>query len=164
MTNIPKIVGAINFDDHKLSVYQSLDEPLFRAADICKMIGYSEGNTSKLLKLCEQDEKLVLPLVVAGQTRQVSFVTEMGLYNILAQSRKLIARKWRRVVHAQLVQMRKDKGMTIVDQFDEWDDLLDTIYWDDEAGMLMQSVTVQGGDVEQIPYVEEDDIWEEEDE
>ena len=141
----PKIVGAIDFDDHKLNVYQSLDEPLFRAADICNMIGYSEGNTSKLLKLCEHDEKLVLPLVVAGQTRQVSFVTEMGLYNILAQ----------------LVAMRKDKGMTIVDQFDEWDDLLDTIYWDDEAGMLMQSVTVQGGDVEQIPYVEEDDIWEE---
>ena len=57
--------------------------------------------------------------------------------------------------------MRKEKGMTIVDQFDEWDDLLDTIYYDEETGMLMQSVTVQGGDVEQIPYVEEKDEWEE---
>ena len=108
--------------------------------------------------MCEKDEKLKLPLVVAGQTRQVSFVTELGLYNILAQSRKLIARKWRRVVHTQLVQMRKEKGMTIVDQFDEWDDLLDTIYYDEETDMLMQSITVAGGDVEQIPYVEEDDI------
>lgn len=155
------IVGTIEFDNHLLSVYSSLDEPLFRATDISNMIGYSEGNTWKMLQMCEEDEKLNLPMVVAGQTRQVSFVTELGLYNILAQSRKLIARKWRRVVHAQLVRMRKDKGMTVVDQFDEWDDLLDTIYWDEELGMLMQSVTVQGGDVDQIPYVEEPEPWEE---
>lgn len=158
MTNI---VGTITFDDRTLNVYQSLDEPVFRASDIATMIGYSEGNTFKLLELCEKDEKLKLPMVVAGQTRYVSFVTELGLYNILAQSRKLIARKWRRVVHTQLVAMRKEKGMTVVDQFDEWDDLLDTIYWDEELGMLMQSVTVQGGDVEQVPYIEEDDEWDE---
>ena len=154
MTNI---VGTITFDDRTLSVYQSLDEPVFRAADIANMIGYSEGNTFKLLELCEKDEKLKLPMVVAGQTRYVSFVTELGLYNILAQSRKLIARKWRRVVHAELVRMRREKNMTVVDQFDEWDDLLDTVYWDEEKKMLMQSVTVQGGDVEQIPYIEEDE-------
>lgn len=155
------IVGTITFDDRTLNVYQSLDEPVFRASDIATMIGYSEGNTYKLLELCEKDEKLKLPVVVAGQTRYVSFVTELGLYNILAQSRKLTARKWRRVVHAELVRMRHDKGMTVVDQFDEWDDLLDTVYWDEEKKMLMQSVTVQGGDVEQIPYVEEADEWDE---
>ena len=160
MTNI---VGTISFDERDLNVYRSLDDPLFRAVDIASMIGYSEGNSWKMLQMCEEDEKLNLPMVVAGQTRQVSFVTELGLYNILAQSRKLLARKWRRVVHNQLVAMRKEKGMTVVDQFDEWDDLLDTIYWDEDAKMLMQSVTVQGGDVEQIPYVEEDDIWDEED-
>ena len=152
------IVGAVEFDGSKLNVYSSLDEPIFRAKDIAEAVGYSEGNVWKMLQMCEEDEKLNLPMVVAGQTRQVSFVTELGLYNILAQSRKLIARKWRRVVHAQLVQMRKEKGMTVVDQFDEWDDLLDTIYYDEETDMLMQSVTVAGGDVEQIPYIEEDDI------
>lgn len=162
MNNEMNIVGTIKFDNRLLSVYRSLDDPLFKATDIANMIDYSEGNSWKMLQLCEEDEKLVLPMVVAGQTRQVSFVTEIGLYNILAQSRKLIARKWRRVVHTELVRMRKEKNMTIVDQFDEWDDLLDTIYWDEELGMLMQSVTVQGGDVEQIPYVEECDIWEDE--
>jgi prophage antirepressor-like protein len=151
------IVGFIEFDDKRLSVYSSLDEPIFKASDIAHMIGYSEGNTWKMIQMCEEDEKLNLPMVIGGQTRQVTFVTETGLYNILAQSRKLIARKWRRVIHAELVRVRKEKGMTIVDQFDEWDDLLDTVYWDEELGMLMQSVTVQGGDVDQIPYVEEDD-------
>lgn len=149
------IVGTIAFDNRLLNVYRSLDDPIFRATDIANMIDYSDGNSWKMLQMCEEDEKLNLPMVVAGQTRQVAFVTETGLYNILSQSRKLIARKWRRVVHTQLVAMRREKGMTIVDQFDEWDDLLDTVYWDEELGMLMQSVTVQGGDVEQIPYVEE---------
>ena len=154
MKNV-SVVGAITFDNRLLNVYRSLDDPIFRAADIANMIDYSDGNSWKMLQMCEEDEKLNLPMVVAGQTRQVAFVTETGLYNILSQSRKLIARKWRRVVHTQLVDMRREKGMTIVDQFDEWDDLLDTVYWDEELGMLMQSVTVQGGDVEQIPYVEE---------
>lgn len=155
MNNL-QVVGTIAFDNRLLNVYQSMDDPIFRAADVASMIDYSDGNTWKMLQMCEEDEKLTLPMVVAGQTRQVAFVTETGLYNILAQSRKLIARKWRRVVHTELVRMRKEKGMTVVDQFDEWDDLLDTVYWDEELGMLMQSVTVQGGDVEQIPYVEED--------
>ena len=150
------VVGTIQFDNRLLNVYRSLDDPLFRATDISSMIDYSDGNTWKMLQMCEEDEKLNLPMVVAGQTRQVAFVTELGLYNILSQSRKLIARKWRRVVHTQLVTMRREKGMTIADQFDEWDDLLDTVYWDEELGMLMQSVTVQGGDVEQVPYVEEE--------
>lgn len=30
--------------------------------------------------------------------------------------------------------------------------MLDTIYYDEETGLLMQSITVQGGDVDQIPY------------
>ena len=102
--------------------------------------------------MCEQDEKLNLPMVVAGQRRPVAFVTETGLYNILSQSRKPIARKWRRVIHNELIRMRKEKDMTVVDQFEEWNHLLDSIYWDEETGMLMQSVTVPGGDVEQIPY------------
>ena len=151
------VVGNIVFDNRILDVYRSLDEPLFRAADIANMIDYSDGNSWKMLQMCEEDEKLNLPMVVAGQTRQTAFVTETGLYNILAQSRKLIARKWRRVVHSELVRMRKEKEMTVVDQFNEWDDLLDTVFWDEDKGMLMMSVTVQGGDVDIVPFFEEDE-------
>ena len=35
---------------------------------------------------------------------------------------------------------------------DNIDNILDTLFWDEETGRLMQSVTVQGGDVEQIPF------------
>ena len=147
-----KIVGNITFDGKKLNIYSSLDEPLFRAKDIAKIIGYSDGNVWNMLEVCEKDEKLTLSMLVAGQTREVSFVTELGLYNILSQSRKPIARKWRRVVHLELVRIRKANDKNITEQFYEWDHELDTLYYDEETKTLMQSVTVQGGDVEQVPY------------
>ena len=146
------VVGKIKFDNKILNVYSSLDEPLFRASDVASMIDYSTGNVWKMLEMCEHDEKLNLPMVVAGQRRTVSFVTETGLYNILSQSRKPIARKWRRVIHNELVNLRKSRGFDISEQFNEWDRALDNIYWDEEKGILMESVTVPGGDVIQVPY------------
>lgn len=152
MIDNQKVVGTIKFDKRFLDVYSSLDEPLFRASDVAGLIDYSPNNIWKMLEMCEQDEKLILPMVVAGQRRNVSFVNEHGLYNILAQSRKPIARKWRRVIFDELIRMRIDRDMDICDQFEEWDHALDDIYWDDEAGMLMQSVTIAGGDVIQVPF------------
>ena len=154
MFTFEQVVGHITFDKKQLDVYFSLDNPLFLASDVANMIDYSEGNTWKMLEMCEQDEKLNLPLVVAGQRRSVSFVTENGLYNILSQSRKPIARKWRRIIHDELINLRKSRGFDIAQQFEQWDHELDTIYFDEETGMMMQSVTVVGGDVIQVPYEE----------
>ncbi len=149
---IMETYGNITFGGCTLAVYQSLDEPLFKASEIATLIDYSSGNVWKMLEVCEEDEKLKLPLVVAGQTRQISFVTELGLYNILSQSRKPIARGWRRLVHDELIRMRKARGKDIVEQFDEWNNAMDNIYFDEESNMMMQSITVRGGDVEQVPY------------
>lgn len=145
-------VGVINFGGKRLDVYASLDTPIFRATDVANMIEYSEGNAWKMLEMCEADEKLNLPMVVAGQRRSVSFVNENGLYNILSQSRKPLARKWRRVIHDELIALRKSRDMDISQQFDEWDRMADDLFIDPETGILMQSVTVQGGDVIQVPY------------
>ena len=144
-----KIAGSISFGGKRLNVYGDLDAPLFKAKDISNAIGYSSGNEWRMLEMCEEDEKLKLPLVVAGQRRSVNFVTENGLYNILAQSRMEIARSWRRVVHDELI--------NIAEQFEEWDHAMDNIYFDEETGQLMQSVTVPGGDVIQIPYEKEEE-------
>ena len=147
-------VGTIIFGNHRLDVYDNVDEPLFKAVDVARLIDYSIGNTWKMLEVCETDEKLQLPVVVAGQRRNVNFVTELGLYNVLSQSRKPIARQWRRVVHNELINMRRDKDMNVVEKFEEWDNALDSIYWDEETGELMQTVTVRGGDVVQVPFNE----------
>lgn len=149
-------VGTIIFDNISLDVYSSLNEPLFKATDVASTIEYSDGNAWRMANLCENDEKLNLPMVVAGQRRSVVFITETGLYNVLSQSRKPIARKWRRIIHDEIIRLRKQRGLDIIQQFEEWDERLDTLYIDPETGILMQSVTVQGGDVEQVPYKEEE--------
>ena len=144
-------VGTIKFSNRLLDVYSSLEEPLFRASDIANMIDYSSGNTWSMLNMCEDDEKLNLPMVVAGQRRNVSFVTETGLYNILSQSRMKLARLWRRIIHTELIEMRKSHGRNIKEQFDEWDHRIDDYYFDEDTGRMMMSVTVAGGDVVQVP-------------
>ena len=149
-----EIVGQIRFDGYVLDVYNSLDEPYFRAAEVAKLIDYSTGKTSQMLELIEQDEHLLTVLQVAGQKRQVRMVTELGLYNILSQSRKPVARKWRRIVHSNLILLRRNRNLTIDGQFDEWDAMADDLYIDQETGILMQSITMPGGDVEQAPYEE----------
>lgn len=146
------VVGSIIFGGRKLDVYASLDEPLFKASDIADLIDYSDGNTWKLLEVCEEDEKLKLPMVVSGQTRMISFVNEHGLYNVLSQSRKPLARGWRRLVHDELIRMRRQNNKNVVEQFQDWNHALDHIYFDELTGILMESVTLPGGDVDQIPY------------
>jgi prophage antirepressor-like protein len=145
-------VGKITFGNRLLTVYSSLDEPLFRVSDIGDILDYSRGNAWTLANLCEEDEKLNLTIVVGGQRRAVVFVTETGLYNILAQSRVPLARLWRRIISEELIQMRREKGRNIVEQFDEWDHKLDDLYFDEDSGMLMRSVTLPGGDVIQQPF------------
>ena len=35
---------------------------------------------------------------------------------------------------------------------DDIDHILDTLYWDSEKKCVMRSVTVKGGDVDQVPF------------
>ncbi len=149
-----KLVGEIRYAKRLIPVYQDLDNPLFLAQDVMDIIGYSPNNAFKFMNMLEHDEKLKLPHVVSGQTRHMWFITEMGLYNVLAQSDKPIARAWRRIVHHELIELRRKNGKNVVEQFEEWDHELDDIYFDDQ-GRIWQSKTVQGGDVEQICLSEE---------
>ncbi|HKL79279.1 MAG TPA: BRO family protein [Mobilitalea sp.] len=160
-----KIVGTISFGGHILSVYGSLDTPEFLAAEIAKVLDYSPGNTSHMLDVVESDEKILKSVNMEDisyqtpsrhpntrKTQTTWFVTELGLYNLLSQSRKPIARGWRRIVHEELIEMRKNKDLNITEQFDIWDEKYSDLYFDEETGVLMQSVTVPGGDVIQMSY------------
>lgn len=87
-------------------------------------------------------------------------VNELGIYEALFASRKLEARKFRMWAGTVMQKLRKNVGlqgyevMQMTDPAiqDRIDDILDTLFWDDEKQMLMQSVTVAGGDVDQVPF------------
>ena len=151
------LVGEIRYANRIIPVYNDLDKPLFLAQDIIDLAGYNNRHNNLhniLSNIVEHDEKLKLPIIISGQTRHMWFLTEMGLYNLLSQSRLELARAWRRIVHHQLIDMRREKGLNVVEQFDEWNHELDDIYFDDQ-GRIWQSKTVAGGDVEQICLSEE---------
>ena len=92
--------------------------------------------------------------------RQMLIVNELGIYDALFSSRKLEAKKFRAWAIVVMQKLRKSAGlqgyealrMTDKNIQDSIDDILDTLYWDEEKQCVMQSITIQGGDVEQIPF------------
>lgn len=145
------VVGPIRFDKLSIPVYNSLDDPLFKVEDILVMIDIPREKILDVIDLCERDEIFMLPRA-GGDEYSDAYATEAGLYDILSQARNPTARKWRRVIIKELIALRRSRGYNIVDQFDEWDHELDSLYFDEETGVLMESVTVPGGDVIQVPY------------
>ena len=49
-----------------------------------------------MLQIIYEDEKLVARLLPSGQTRGMWFLTEAGLYEVLFQSRKPIAKAFKK--------------------------------------------------------------------
>ena len=87
-------------------------------------------------------------------------VNEIGIYEALFASRRLEARKFRMWAATVLQKLRMRVGlegyevmkMTDPEIQEDIDHILDNLFYDEETGMLMESVTVQGGDVEQILF------------
>lgn len=97
-----------------------------------------------------------------NRTRWMLAVNEQGIYQALFASRKLEAQKFQRWTFEVLKKLRKSVGlagyevmrMTEPDIQSRIDWILDGLYYDDTTGKVMLSVTVQGGDVDQIPLDE----------
>ena len=93
------------------------------------------------------------------KTHWMLAVNELGIYEALFASRKLEARKFRMWAGTVMQKLRKNVGleqyevmrMTEPDVQAEIDYMLDGLFYDEESGKLMMSVTVEGGDVDQVP-------------
>ena len=90
----------------EFKIYGSIDNPLFLAKDVANWIEYDSTSTAKMLKTVDEDEKLIGTLFLSGQNREVSMITEDGLYEILMLSRKPIAKEFKKEVKKILKQMR----------------------------------------------------------
>lgn len=95
-----------------------------------------------------------------NKTRWMLAVNELGIYEALFASRKLEARKFRMWAGTVMQKLRKNVGlegyevmrMTEPEIQEEINWILDSLYWDEEKGCIMQSITVAGGDTDQIPF------------
>lgn len=94
------------------------------------------------------------------KTHWMLAVNELGIYEALFASRKLEARKFRMWAGTVMQKLRKSVGlegyevmrMTEPEIQEDINWVLDSLYWDEEKKCIMQSVTVAGGDVEQVPF------------
>lgn len=95
------------------------------------------------------------------KTHWMLAVNELGIYEALFASRRLEARKFRLWAGKVMQKLRQRVGlqqyevmqMTDPKVQEEIDWILDSLYWDDKKKCVMQSVTVQGGDVIQKEFV-----------
>lgn len=95
---------------HKFTVYGTAENPLFLAKEVAECIEYDQSSVNKLVNLVDDDEKVRNNLPTLGGNQQVWFLTEDGLYEVLMQSRKPIAKEFKKGVKEILKSIRKTGG------------------------------------------------------
>ncbi|MFJ8513380.1 phage antirepressor [Lysinibacillus xylanilyticus] len=108
-----KLLGK-NFE-----VYGTFENALFLAKDVAGWIDYDASSLNKMLANVDDDEKLLGTLFRAGQKRETWFLTEDGLYELLMQSRKPIAKQFKKQVKKILKEIRLNGGYIATDENDD---------------------------------------------
>lgn len=90
-----------------LSVYGTPAEPLFKAKEVADILGLT--NPSDLIQRVDEDERAKFNLGRQGETW---LLTEQGLYEVLMQSRKPVARQFKAGVKALLKALRTGQQPT----------------------------------------------------
>lgn len=99
---------VLGFD---FKVYGDADNPLFLAKDVAKWIEHNKP--SEMILNVDNDEKLKAIISHSGQSREMWFLTEDGLYEVLMQSRKPIAKEFKKKVKEILKELRKGNQVLV---------------------------------------------------
>ena len=116
MENELKIIDERELLGKQFRVYGDFENPLFLAKDVAEWIDYSKVSknsnsydVAKMLKTVDEDEKLIGKIFISGQNRDMWFLTEDGLYEVLMLSTKPIAKQFKKEVKKILKLVRKSK-------------------------------------------------------
>ena len=114
-------------------VYGDIENPLFLAKDVAEWIEHS--NITKMLSSVDEDEKVKIrpnqKLGLLTPNNEYNFLTEDGLYEVLMQSRKPIAKQFKKEVKKILKQIRLTGGVVIEDREEEFINNYFTSFSDD---------------------------------
>ena len=121
-TNNLTIINEQEVLGKHFAIYGDFDNPLFLAKDVASWIEYSKDgkgnyNVSTMLSTIDEDEKI--KIFTNLNNNQVGsntwFLTEDGLYEVLMQSRKPIAKQFKHEVKRILKDIRKH-GIYAIDE------------------------------------------------
>lgn len=112
-----KILNEQEVLGKQFKVYGTPDSPLFMARDVAEWIEYSQRadgsyRTTEMLSTVDKDEKVKIHATVNNISggSDTWFLTEDGLYEVLMQSRKPIAKQFKKEVKNILKAIRKTGG------------------------------------------------------
>lgn len=106
-------------------IYGTPEEPLFLAKDVAEWIGNDTSQIKKLLDKIDEDEKVRNNITTLGGIQNTWFVTEDGLYELLMQSRKPIAKAFKKEVKKILKDIRTTGGYIVGQENLSYDELLE---------------------------------------
>lgn len=116
-----KVIDERKVFDKNFRIWGTLENPLFLAKDVAEWLDLS--NVSDMISRVDVDE--VTKLNLGGLQGECNFLTEDGLYEVLMQSRKPIAKQFKKKVKEILKDIRKHGG------YINNADLLVNTYFDD---------------------------------
>ena len=91
----------------EFKIYGDYENPLFLAKDVAEWI--ENANVSQMLNVVDENEKALYTIYrVDGSTNKQWFLTEDGLYEVLMQSRKPIAKAFKKEVKIILKTIRQN--------------------------------------------------------
>lgn len=114
---------------HKFTVYGTAENPLFLAKEVAECIDYaktSQGyyDVSRMVGTVDEEEKDLRTIFVDGRNYEMWFLTEDGLYEVLMQSRKPIAKEFKKGVKEILKTIRKTGGYLATKQDDTPEEIM----------------------------------------
>ena len=114
-----KIISKSTFLDKEIDVWGSIENPLFRANDVQSWLGLK--NVSRAVANVDEDERLNLKLSRGGS---MWLLTEEGVYELLMQSRKPIAKQFKKGVKKILHEIRTKGGYIASTDADTPEDIM----------------------------------------
>ena len=90
----PQIIEQRQVLGKEFKMYGTIENPLFLARDVANWIEHK--NITHMMNTVDEDEKLTYTICNSGQGREMWFLTENGLYEVLMQSRKPIAKQFKK--------------------------------------------------------------------
>ncbi|MDE6182059.1 MAG: Bro-N domain-containing protein [Eubacteriales bacterium] len=115
--NNTQIIDERRILGQEFKIYGDFENPLFLAKDVAEWIEHNKP--SEMIQNIDDDEKLKAIISLAGQNREMWFLTEDGLYEVLMQSRKPIAKAFKKEVKKILKEIRL-KGYYIPNTYDKF--------------------------------------------
>lgn len=119
-TNQIQVLKQTELLGHQFTVYGTPEDPLFRASDIALVLELS--NVSDMVSRVDQEEATKLNL--GSKQGETWFLTEDGIYEILMQSRKPIAKQFKKGVKKILHEVRTTGGYLATKPDDTPDEIM----------------------------------------